>query len=101
MGKITYQKPKLDGTVMEVAMFTRMFNVYGIGEELLFPIKINQSPSGNLETNLATYLIKFKEFKKTQVGVKLENNKDGRTDIFYLFETKTFIESLIVTLLLH
>ena len=84
MGKVTYHQTKWNGTVIKLTKFTRMFNVYGIGEELLFPIKINQSPSGNLETNLATYLIKFKEFKKTQVEIKLENNKDGQTDIFYL-----------------
>ena len=72
MGKITYRHP--DGH--EVTDFTQMFNKYGMGEELLFPIEMNES--GNLRTNLATYLIRFHEFHETQVEIKVENNKDGK-----------------------
>ena len=79
MGKNTFWNQEEE---CEIVKFTRMFNEYGMGEELLFPIKLNQSPTGNLETNLATYLINFKEFKKSQVEIKLEINKDGQTDIF-------------------
>ena len=71
MGKITYQNEFGN----EVTKFTKMFNKYGVGEELLFPIEMNES--GNLRTNLATYLIRFHEFHETQVEIKVENNKDG------------------------
>ena len=73
MGKITFWDKNGD----KFTKFTRMFNEYGLGEELLFPIKINDSSTGNLVTNLATYLVKFKEFKKTQVEIRVVNKKDG------------------------
>ena len=65
--------------------FTRELNTYGvdengIGEELLFPIRLNGKPGENQETNLATYLIKYKEFEKLrQNNVKITKvqNKEG------------------------
>ena len=62
--------------------FTRELNTYGvdengIGEELLFPIRFNDESGGNQETNLATYLIKFKEFKKTDVKITNVRDKEG------------------------
>ena len=72
MGKVTITRNRHG---MESTKFTRMFNVYGIGEELLYKITINGSPK--VETNMATYLIKFKEFKKSEpVKISLKNNKD-------------------------
>ena len=49
----------------ENTKFTRELNSYGveengIEEELLFPIRFNDKSGGNQETNLATYLIKYK-----------------------------------------
>ena len=66
----------------ENTKFTRKLNTYGvdengIGEELLFPIRFNDGSGGNQETNLATYLIKYKEFKKTFVKIKVINGKEG------------------------
>ena len=48
----------------ENAKFTRELNTYGfdgngVGEELLFPIRLNEQSGGNKETNLATYLVKY------------------------------------------
>ena len=69
----------------ENTKFTRELNTYGvdengIGEELLFPIRLNGKPGENQETNLATYLIKYKEFEKLrQNNVKITKvqNKEG------------------------
>ena len=44
------------------------------GEELLFPIRLNDKSDGNHETNLATYLIKYKEFGKTDVKITYTKN---------------------------
>ena len=57
------------------AKFTRELNTYGfdangIGEELLFPIRLNEPSGENQETNLASYLVKFMEFEKTVVKIK-------------------------------
>ena len=65
----------------ENAKFTRELNTYGfdgngIGEELLFPIRLNKQSGGNQETNLATYLVKYMEFEKTSVKVKKVNDKE-------------------------
>lgn len=54
--------------------FTRQFNVYGIGEELLFPIRLND---GKTETDLATYLVNTKEFEKTLVKISDDAGQDG------------------------
>ena len=71
----------------ENTKFTRELNTYGvdengIGEELLFPIRLNDKSGGNQETNLATYLIKYKEFKKTYVKVAKVQDKDGFLSLF-------------------
>ena len=64
----------------ENTKFTRELNTYGfdengIGEELLFPIRLNDPSGGNQETNLATYLVKYKEFEKNSVKIKKVNDK--------------------------
>ena len=60
----------------ETSKYTREFNTYGVREELLYPIEMNDSPLGQPQpdANLATYLIKFKEFKKS--NVRIQKNKD-------------------------
>ena len=71
-----------DGT--EITKFSREFNTYGVGEELLYPVQINDSSIGQPqpETNLATYLINFKEFQKSYVEIR----KSGKTAwSFYFF----------------
>ena len=65
----------------ENTKFTREVNTYGfdengIGEELLFPIRLNEPSGGNQETNLATYLVKFLEFEKSFVKIKNHTDKD-------------------------
>ena len=66
----------------ENTKFTRELNTYGvdengIGEELLFPIRLNGKPGENQETNLATYLIKYKEFEKNDVKITIVQDKEG------------------------
>ena len=77
----------------ENAKFTRELDTYGydengIGEELLFPIRLNEPSGGNQETNLATYLVKFMEFEKTYVKIKNDAGKERFRKIFVtaLFE---------------
>ena len=65
----------------ENAKFTRELNTYGfdgkmIGDELLYPIRINEPSGENQETNLATYLLKYKEFEKTSLKIKKVNDKE-------------------------
>ena len=65
----------------ENTKFTRELNTYGFdengkGEELLFPIRLNEPSGGNQGTNLATYLVKFMEFEKTSVTIKKINGKE-------------------------
>ena len=65
----------------ENTKFTRELNTYGfdengIGEELLFPIRLNEPSGGNQETNLATYLVKFMEFEETYVKIKNDAGKE-------------------------
>ena len=61
----------------EFSRFSREFNTYGVGEELLYPIEMNDSSIGQLqpETNLATFLIYFQEFQKSNVEVRKSGNK--------------------------
>ena len=64
----------------ENTKFTRELNTYGFdqngsGEELLFPIRLNEPSGGNQETNLATYLVKYIEFEKTSITIKRVNDK--------------------------
>ena len=65
----------------ELTKFTRELNTYGFdkngfGEELLFPIRLNEPSGGNQETNLATYLVKFLEFEKSSVKIKNIDDKE-------------------------
>ena len=75
----------------DIAKFTRELNTYGfdqngIGEEFLFPIRLNDASGGNQETNLATYLVKYKEFKKKTVKImKTDDDKEG----FVIFVDRT------------
>ena len=64
-----------DGT--ENTKFSREFNTNGVGEELLHPVEVNDSLIGQPqpETNLATYLIDFQEFQKSNVEIKRNGNK--------------------------
>ena len=66
----------------ENTKFTREVNTYGvdkngIGEELLFPIRLNGKPGENQETYLANYLIKYKEFEKNVVKITKFQDKEG------------------------
>ena len=66
----------------EITKFTRELNTYGvdengIGEELLFPIRLNGKPGENQETYLATYLIKYKEFEKNDVKITIVQDKES------------------------
>ena len=65
----------------ENTKFTRELNTYGfdgnrIGDELLFPVRLNEPSDENQETNLATYLVKYLEFEKTSVKIKKVNHKE-------------------------
>ena len=88
MVKYTVKGPQGD-----LVKFTRELNVYGVGEELLYPIKLNDCSRGSSETNLATYLVKHKEFLKTSVKVKKSQNKDG----FFTFKSFRYKRSLVLT----
>ena len=73
-------KHTVDQIACENTKFTRELNTYGfdgngIGEELLFPIRLNEPSGGNQETNLATYLVKYMEFEKTFVTIEKVNDK--------------------------
>ena len=70
------------GSKCGLTKFTRELNTYGfdengIGEELLFPVRLNGEPGEIQETNLATYLIKYKEFEKTDVKITEIQDKEG------------------------
>ena len=60
--------------------FSKMYDVYGMTEDLLFPVKLNV-PEGerSQETSLATYLVKIKEFQTLNVTIKeySTNNQKG------------------------
>ena len=70
-------KYTVKGSQGDLVKFTRELNVYGVDEELLYPIKLNDCSRGSSETNLATYLVKHKEFQKTSVKVVKSENEDG------------------------
>ena len=70
-------KYTVEGSQGDLVKFTRELNVYGVDEELLYPIKLNDCSRGSSETNLATYLVKYKEFQKTSVKVVKSENEDG------------------------
>ena len=69
------------GFKCENIKLSRELNTYGydqngIGEELLFPIRLNDAFDGDQETNLATYLVKYKEFEKSCVKIKNDGGKE-------------------------
>ena len=66
----------LEYTIFSPEKNTYGFDKNGIGEELLFPIQLNEPSDGNQETNLATYLVKFMEFEKTYVKIQKIDNKE-------------------------
>ena len=63
--------------IVEYTKFSREFNTYGVGEELLYPVEMNDSSIGQPQpdTNLATYLINFQEFQKSNVEVSKNGYK--------------------------
>ena len=73
---VKYIIPRTFGTG-ETSKYTREFNTYGVGEELLYPIKMNDSSLGKSQPdkNLATYLIILKEFKKSNVRIEKNGSK--------------------------
>ena len=81
MVKYTVWNPELRFQC-EITKFTRELNTYGfdekgMGEELLFPVRLNDETGGNQETSLATYLVKYKEFEKTEVKITKVQDKEG------------------------
>ena len=72
---VKYTITQVDG--IEITRFSREFNTYGVGEELLYPVKVNDSSIGQPqpETYLATYLINYQEFQKSNVEVKKSGHK--------------------------
>ena len=68
---------KCENTKFTRELNTYGFDKYGIGEELLFPIRLNGKPGEKQETYLATYLTKYKEFEKTFVKIIVINGKEG------------------------
>ena len=67
---------------VRVKKFRRELNTYGvdengIGEELLFPIRLNDESGENQQTNLATYLIRYKEFAKICAKIRKNQDKEG------------------------
>ena len=98
MGKYTVWNEKLDRKNVK---FTRELNTYGvdekgIGEELLFPIRLNGEPGENQETNLATYLIKYKEFEKNEVKIIKDQDKEGF--LIFIHSTKPINLNLAIIL---
>ena len=61
----------------ETSRYTREYNTYGEREDLLYPIKMNDSFLGKpqQDANLATYVIKFKEFKGPNVKIEKNGSK--------------------------
>ena len=74
MGKWTIHSTHYNN---QVTKFTRELNVYGIREDLLFPISLNDWTTTKRSVNLATYLVKYKEFEKTSVEIQKHSGKDG------------------------
>ena len=70
----------------EASWYSREFNTYGVGEELLYPIEMNDSDLGQPQpdTNLATYLIKLKEFQKSTVEIEKNASKARIYKLFFI-----------------
>ena len=82
----------------EMTKFSREFNTYGVGEELLYPVQKNDSSIGQPQPviNLATYLINFQEFQKSNVEIKRNGNKvwlfyTSKYNRIFVFETTHLI----------
>ena len=73
---------------IETSRYTREYNTYGVREELLYPIKMNDSSLGQPQpdANLATYLINLKEFQKSNVKIEKNGSKVrfSKSFIFYM-----------------
>ena len=93
MVKYTVKGPQGD-----LVKFTRELNVYGVDEELLYPIKLNDCSRGSSETNLATYLVKHKEFQKTSVKVVKSENEDGFLTLKLL--SKKILHNIVVIIII-
>ena len=65
-----------ENTKFTLELNTYGFDKNGFGEELLFPIRLNEPSGGNQETTLATYLVKFMEFEKTYVKIQKVDDKE-------------------------
>ena len=64
----------------ETSKYTREYNTYGVGEELLYPIEMNVSCIGQEQVeqpdaNMATYLINYQGFQKSNVVIKKKESK--------------------------
>ena len=71
----------------ETSKYTREYNTYGVREELLYPIEMNDSSlkQPQPDANLATYLIKFQLFKKSNVRIKKNGSKGRFFKSFFYF----------------
>ena len=85
--------PECENTKFTRELNTYGFDEYGIGEELLFPIRLNGKPGENQETNLATYLVKYKEFEKNDVKITKVQDKEGFNNNIILLETFLVLDS--------
>ena len=74
------------GLSREISKYSCEFNTYGVGEELLYPIEMNDSPLGQPQpdTNLATYLIQLKEFQKSNVEIEKNAGKARFYKLFFI-----------------
>ena len=72
---------------VETSKYTREYNTYGVREELLYPIKMNDSSLGQPQpdTNLATYLINCKEFRKSNIKIQKNGSKVRLSKAFLCF----------------
>ena len=72
---------------IETSRYTREYNTYGVREELLYPIKMNDSSLGQPQpdANLATYLINCKEFRKSNIRIQKNGSKVRLSKAFLCF----------------
>ena len=66
---------------IETSKYTREYDTYGVGEELLYPIEMNVSKIGQKQpdANLASYLINRKTFQKSDVIIEKRNGSQVRS----------------------
>ena len=62
---------------IETSKYTHEYNTYGVREELLYPIKMNDSSIGQPQPDayLASYLVNFKEFEKSNIRIEKNGSK--------------------------